>query len=285
MAELQTTHYLAGMPQLAYAGLSEHWLLKECGQHHWSGTARAHGLVLPRFCDTSGRTAYAAFTAIHLTMARLDAVAEHHPFSIDSLVRGASRSQYYSRHQVQAGDGAVAQVEMLSAFVQRLEPGNNQSVVRAIPGAPAAMDEATAGERQAIDKLLTEGRRLRQAETARCMELQRGGGAPLRRMAFAPCPNSDFNGANFMYFATFQAMVERAEWSWFRRRDLPQLEQRRLYFHGNVNVGDDVEVQLLDLHDDGAALHHWCGIVRGSDGARIADVITLKRGATSKDQR
>lgn len=30
---------------------------------------------------------------------------------------------------------------------------------------------------------------------------------------FEPCPNSDFNGADFPYFASFQAFVDRAEWA------------------------------------------------------------------------
>lgn len=273
MVPLQVSEYVAGMPQLAYAGLSESWLLKECGQRHWAGIAAVHGLRLPRFSDVSGRQAYAAFTAIRLSGVALDAIGEHSCFEISTRVEEAGRSQYYSRHHLSSGGRACATLQMLSAFVQRLQEGNNQSVVRAAVGKHALQTQPAAAEAEA---LLQASKRFRTGVQDACLGMQLSTDAPMLECIFLPCPNNDFNGANFMYFATFQSLVERAEWSWFRKTDLPQLAERQLYFYGNVNIGDKVRIQLVAQRDD-SHFGHWCRIVRDSDKVRIADVVTLKR--------
>lgn len=273
MVPLQVSEYVAGMPQLAYAGLSESWLLKECGQRHWAGIAAVHGLRLPRFSDVSGRQAYAAFTAIRLSGVALDAIGEHSCFEISTRVEEAGRSQYYSRHHLSSGGRACATLQMLSAFVQRLQEGNNQSVVRAAVGKHALQTQPAAAE---AETMLQASKRFRTGVQDACLGMQLSTDAPMLECIFLPCPNNDFNGANFMYFATFQSLVERAEWSWFRKTDLPQLAERQLYFYGNVNIGDKVRIQLVAQRDD-SHFGHWCRIVRDSDNVRIADVVTLKR--------
>ena len=41
----------------------------------------------------------------------------------------------------------------------------------------------------------------------------------LDRLVIDPCPAQDFNGADFLYFSSFQAFVDRAEWAFFRPLD------------------------------------------------------------------
>ena len=43
-----------GMPHLCMTGLSETWLLKECGHRHWLLLAEAAGLAAPDFRDPAG---------------------------------------------------------------------------------------------------------------------------------------------------------------------------------------------------------------------------------------
>lgn len=280
MISLPMASYTAGMPELALAGLSEHWLLKECGQRHWQGIAQAHGLALPRFRDQSGRTAYAAFTAISLTSARLDSIGEHQRFAMASDISPAGRSQYISRHTVSTGDNRCISVRMLSAFVQRLEEGNNQSVVRAtVKGSVLAASGTDDLDPDNAALVMTATQFRRGQQDISRLPLPPPSTASQLQLRLSPCPNLDFNGANFMYFASFQAMVERAEWAWFQRSDLPQLEQRQLYFHGNVNAGDDVIVRLAGLDDAADGMRHWCQLIRASDGAVIGDVVTSKRNA------
>ena len=43
----------------------------------------------------------------------------------------------------------------------------------------------------------------------------------MHETVFMPCLNNDFNGANLLYFASFQAMVDSAEWSWMVNAQSP----------------------------------------------------------------
>jgi len=74
--------YLASMPNLAFTGLSENWLLKECGRQHWLALAQLHDRPLPDFVDEQGQIAYAAFTAEKTWNLKLEAIIENRSFQI-----------------------------------------------------------------------------------------------------------------------------------------------------------------------------------------------------------
>ena len=107
----------------------------------------------------------------------------------------------------------------------------------------------------------------------------------LNRLVIDPCPAQDFNDADFLYFSSFQAFVDRAEWK-FLRPMRPQLttRQRDIVYHGNIEPGEHVTVTLRAVrHHDGGdnALHdgrlaHWCGVAREADGVPLADVFTSR---------
>jgi probable biosynthetic protein (TIGR04099 family) len=103
--------------------------------------------------------------------------------------------------------------------------------------------------------------------------------APVRHETarFLPCPNNDFNGADFLYFASFQSFVDRAEWQRHRFAEPPVIASRALHFYGNVNVGDVLSVQVVGERECGQGLTHWSEVRRGSDNLKIADVVTEKR--------
>lgn len=275
--------YSAGMPQLSYAGLSENWLLKECGDLHWERLAQAHGMARPDFRDVSGKKAYAAFTAVRLSAAGLDTIAENDVFQIQSGLTPAGRAQFFSRHTVR-GTGSqepVATVEMLSAFVFRQALRNNRSVGRAAIG----VDEhwrrtADSPSEDDAERYADLARTRRKA--AHGMPLSHGGGVLTAQpdFVFSPCPNNDFNGANFMYFANFPAWIDRAEWRFFRPDPLLTVVSRDVFYHGNVNVGEDVVVRCLSsTRAEDGDLSHRCGLFRAQDGMLIADVHTRKRPA------
>ena len=53
-----------GMPHLCLGGLSETWLLKECGHRHWLLLAHAARRAVPDFRYAGGDPVYAAFVAV-----------------------------------------------------------------------------------------------------------------------------------------------------------------------------------------------------------------------------
>jgi probable biosynthetic protein (TIGR04099 family) len=268
------TQYVAGMPELAFAGLSEQWLLRTCGQLHWNALAEQTGLALPDFYDDEGQKSYAAFTAVRVREARLEDIGEHQRFAIEAQVQRIAGARHFGQFRVFTPESVVAGVEMMSTFVRRERSGDNRSVCRAMFGsAPframpvAAVELAARARRLHADDWTCHGR------------LDRTAHAVQHVVEYLPCPSLDFNGAHLLYFASFQSMVERAEWHW---RSAPHsappcLVERDMAFYGNANVGDRLTLSFGARHAGHDGLSHWCSITRAADGMRIADVVTHKR--------
>ena len=266
-----TGRYRAGMPQLSFTGLSENWLLKECGHRHWEALAAHTGRATPDFSDDNGGRSYAAFTAIRLRAHGFDAVRENDEFDIHSALCRTGPVRHFSTHRIVRDDASIAEVSMSSTFVTRAGARNNRSVARAtltvLAGAVSpAPDEALA--------MTQTGKRLRAGDRASCEGLAPGVHEAAR---FLPCPNNDFNGADFLYFASFQSFVDRAEWQRHRFAEPPVIASRSLHFYGNVNIGDALNVHVVGERESGQGIVHWSEVRRGSDNLKIADVVTEKR--------
>ncbi|MCA7894310.1 Pnap_2097 family protein [Burkholderia cepacia] len=266
--------YRAGMPQLAHTGLAENWLLKECGQRHWDALAAHGGRDVPEFFDDEGRRAYASFVAVHVDMNRRHAIRENDTFALHVALRRVGPIRHFSEQWIRRGDDEAGIVRMMSTFVTREHAGSNRSVAKArmtgIDGStgPVPADALAMAER--AKKL-----RVRDASIVPALAgLAEGDGASV---SFLPCPNMDFNGADLLYFASFQAFVDRAEWQHYRFEQAPVLAARQLYFHGNLDIGDSLTVRFARARSDADGLLHWSEIVRDGDGTKIADVITQKR--------
>lgn len=268
IVDKQTGTYFAGMPQLAYQGLSENWLLKECGHRHWMGLANLNGKPQPDFSDLNGNKSYAAFTAVRITSATLYEIVENQKFSIASQVSKTGQARYYSAHQL-ISDSIHAKIEMLSTFVFRREAGNNQTVSRAnFANINFSEPEPDASE------LAKQAKAMRTEAWDEYLGVLQSSKNMLEEIEFLPCPNNDFNGANFLYFASFQAFVDRAEWSWFKDKALPSTSDRHLFFYGNINIGDTLKIRLCAKSENANFMTHWCEIY--GNGLKIADVFTRK---------
>nr|WP_315235924.1 Pnap_2097 family protein [uncultured Albidiferax sp.] len=265
--------YTAGMPQLCCSGLSENWLLKECGHRHWLAIAHSQGLAQPEFRDAQGHKVYAAFSLVRIQQAQLERVEEHDTFSITTQCQPAGRTQHYSQHAVELHGQSIARVEMLSVFVRRAQAGSNRSIVRAVMAAPHATPQH--GLAASAEAFVQRGRARRAAAHASAM-------ADAHTSVYTPCPYNDFNGADLLYFSSFQSMVDRAEWASLHSPRPAQLRERELVFYGNLDIGDAVHTQLqIDARPEGLLAHHSL-LRRGSDGMRIAEVFTRKQPVQQK---
>jgi hypothetical protein len=126
----RSADFLAGMPNLALSGLSENWLLKECGNQHWLALAELFGLPLPDFRNSDGAPVYAAFVAVRIGDAQLQLIGENHRFTLDTHLCPSGRARFFSVHRLLLGERECARIEMVSTQVSRREAGNNQSVTR-----------------------------------------------------------------------------------------------------------------------------------------------------------
>jgi probable biosynthetic protein (TIGR04099 family) len=264
--------YLASMPNLAFTGVSENWLLKECGHQHWLALANLHERPLPDFRDDSGRIAYAAFTAVRSWDMALEKITENRHFHIHTRLSRAGLARHFSEHQIMLGERIVGRLALISTFVSRHTPGDNRSVNKAcLAGSNAKIAHPSA----LLEELHADNRRLRTGEWKIHYGIHQQECGPLSVFDFSPCPDVDFNGAGFLYFANFQAMVERAEWAVLGLRRPGHIRRRELHFHGNLNIGDSLQIKLHPSQPSNKNLH-WCELYRRSDGYKLADIFTEK---------
>ncbi len=271
--------FFIGMPQLALGGLSENWLLKECGNQHWLALAKHLGLAAPYFIDSKGRPMYAAFLVAKITEARLNNVVEHACLSIETTLKRVSPSRSYSCHKIYINESedrknnkqVIATLELLSSFVSRSQQGNNQTVARAeiTKGSWAACDRASA--------IMQEHKYGRSFYNKNAYQENR----KKEFFTYHPCPYSDFNGADFLYFAQFQSIVDRAERHLQEDAQIWTSYDRSIYYYGNINLDDSLHCYIdqensCHLPSKGI-LKHQAELYRQSDQALISMIVTHKK--------
>lgn len=264
--------FLASMSNLAYTGLSENWLLKECGHQHWMALATLYDRPVPDFRDAQGRIAYAAFTQMKSQGLQLQAIAENRRFSLHTCLSRTAQNRHVSQQQLLLGERCVGRITLVSTFVSRHVPGDNRSVAKAcLQNAPARAITPSA-QAQALHNL---GKQLRNGDWHSHFQLEQKRCHAMPAYSFTPCPDVDYNGAELFYFANFQAVVERAEWQLPGLRRPGQVRQREIHYYGNLDIGDTL-LARLHLASPAQRSRHWCEIVRQSDGTKLADVFTQK---------
>ncbi|MBY6260944.1 hypothetical protein EI613_03265 [Azospirillum sp. 412522] len=268
-----------GMPQLALHGLSESWLLKECGHRHWLMLAELFGQSLPDFRDSEGTTLYATFTGLSLSGARLDHVAEHDRLDIAGRIGRISRTQYLSVQTIHANGTPVATVTLQSIFLKRTVAGDNHSVLRALPH-PAPRFVPVPAEESPFASLC---QRFRRENWEEHRGFRRDRRNPDSQVVVDPCPATDFNGAGFLYFASFPALMDRADWALERSAGTGwHTADREIFYYGNINPGDRLIVRRCGAGTGTGADRRtrWFDILRESDGKRIADGFWTKVRST-----
>lgn len=270
----ETNTYLLGMPQLCLRGLSESWLLKELGHRHWMTLARLAGQTGPSFTDEHGTPVYAAFCALSVREADFGEARENENLRITTKLRRISRTQMMSQHLLHLSDRAVGTVEMISTFVRRAPGGGNHSVSRfGVPGFPPAFDKSSTAA------LASHAAAIRSGRAANHMGFTIDDRPAHSSLRFDPCPSQDFNGAGFLYFSSFVSFVDRAEWQFARHLSANATTSRRdVFFSGNIDPGETLYAELMDLRRCPGGFSHHTKLVREHDGTTLAHVFTVRHG-------
>lgn len=269
--QLATTgRYRVGMPQLGLNGLSESWLLAECGDRHWQLLAQAAGQPVSQLRDAHGRRVYPAFRALRLRQGELDTVGEDDVLEIASSLGRVSRTQFYSKHMVTTGHTLKAVIQMQSVFVSRERPGENRSAVRSqVAGLDTVADSDEGLHFAAFNRDWSRHEHERNGRPAHSYAPQ----------LVQPCASVHFNGAGFLYFARFHELADQAETAWLGPASTACITtERHLLFHGNANPDCSLSVQLCELdRPAGGPLIHHVQILRNDDHHVIADIRSRRR--------
>ncbi|MEM8570345.1 MAG: Pnap_2097 family protein [Pseudomonadota bacterium] len=214
-----------GMAQLSPFGLSEDWVLKTCGDRHWTLIAQASGNETIAFFDPEGRPLYAAFCA---TALRLHAPENHglgETLHVFSSLHAVGNCKLGSRHVFRVGARALGHLTMISTFLRHDDSGSNHRLTKSrLPGLrplPQADDALRRLDAQA---------RLKSRQRHAAVELTE----PLVRVT--PSPALDFNAVGLLYFASYTRVADAAI-----PRSSANVARDIVYF-GNVDMGEEIQV-------------------------------------------
>ena len=218
-----------GMMQLGPAGLSEQWVLRAGGDRHWTLIAQAMGQERAVFHDAQGREIYAAFCATALTLTPHAPTLLGQRALLTSALFEAGPCQLGSTHQLTLNGQILAELVMISTFVGHDDSRSNHRITRRQPRAMPPLPAPP----PALAFLALEARR--QARQTR--DMKANGDADLR---LTPCPSLDFNAVGLLYFPSFSALAERAEW--IATGETTPLLQRDMFYFGNLEAGESVDL-------------------------------------------
>lgn len=257
-----------GMPELALGGLSESWLLKQCGDQHWRLLARLCGSSPEALADSLGNRLYPSVLACSLGGSGLHGFAEGAKVTISSRMEVVHLSRAVSSHEiVQNRPDARVAVTILSQLVRRVD--SNARLVRGDTNSTQSPPEFGDMTGHALHQ-----ERMQAAAKASSAS----DSAPEVCGTFEPCPSADFNGAGLFYFAQYPEVVDRIEWSCrraLRCTPVATLSRSTFYF-GNLDPGDSVRVELRDVSVSADGLLHLARVFRQSDDALICQATTRK---------
>ncbi|MDB5644134.1 MAG: hypothetical protein JWN07_3451 [Hyphomicrobiales bacterium] len=219
---IATDRIRLGMPHLGPRGLSEGWLLRELGDRHWQALATQLGRKASCMTDRSGNRVYAAFRSIVMEELDFTAAQEDGTLEVATSLARLSKTQVVSDHTLTLDGQSAGQIRMVSTFIRRETEGQNARVARTpVEGLDALPLLRT------IDEGLI-------AKASALLPPERYVGT----VAFAPCPQEDFNGAGFLYFPAYVAFANRACWRVLGARDTQgPLRQRKVAYFGNIDEG------------------------------------------------
>ncbi|MBY3591351.1 DNA gyrase [Rhizobium bangladeshense] len=253
-------YILLGMPHLSPFGLSETWLMKELGHRHWLMLAQRMDMDDADFRTPDGREAYAAMCATSLTQAHLDSAKANDVLVIHSSMSQVSRTQDASIHHVSVGAGLIVVVEILSAFVARAKDGDNRSLTKMGIAASQAQPRLS-------NSLAAAAAAFRRGHLDVASDIDLEEFRAVKSTIIRPSIQEEFNGAGLLYFANFQALATRAI---EEVRPPSRLMRREVFFHGNINPSEAIELTIRASGDDS----RWVVDFHRTDGSRLALVTT-----------
>ncbi|MFN3273176.1 MAG: Pnap_2097 family protein [Paracoccus sp. (in: a-proteobacteria)] len=219
--------HILGMAEMGFAGLSEQWLMRRAGDLHWRLIAQAMGQRRAVFTCAQGQPLYAAFCATSLRLRATPDLGD--TLSLSGTLGQLGHGRLASVQQIEAGGRRIGRIILISVFVGRTDPACNHGIVRRAPRMMALPAPAP----RVAQKLAQHAARI-----ARARPVIDG-----PRTRLLPCPALDFNAARLMYFPSFAALSERADFA-LGAPHARRIVARDVVYQGNVAPGEEVEATL-----------------------------------------
>ena len=259
--------YEINMPQMALAGLSESWLLKELGDAHWAMITNGLGAPSSALCDGNGDRLYATFTRLRIVAtAPLARFEENEHLALDASISRFGAGMFFSEIAL-VSQGKNISGSIMSSFTKRGSPTSNDNLLKGQPAIPpgcpipdvAAMPDFGQGYRQRRSGALAPA---------------------LFETTYDIIPYHDINGVGLLYFATYPIISDICELRYMGRGNAWALESstitRDVYYFANSDAHDRLIYRVHARHDTANGVDIESSIARASDGVLMAYLITRK---------
>lgn len=232
-----------GMPQMAVGCLSENWLLKELGSLHWDRLCMALGTNSQSLTDSEGRRLYATFVRIKLNLEdNLAAFDEGDELSLNINMSRFGRSTVLSSIDIK-GNRTGGQAQLMSTFSFRSHE-NNKVLAKSEPANEYGVSTESLTTTPAFFAQYSE---IRRTHGRRSLE----GWSE----AYQINPFTDSNGANLLYFASYQSIHDFLA---ARTATTLYTKSRDICYFRNCDLADQIALRdnLLFRVSDGDSLAH-----------------------------
>ena len=251
------------MPQMAAGCLSENWLLKELGSLHWDRLCDSLNCKSHDLADAKGRRLYATFVRVRLILdGTLAAFQEGDDLRMIIQMERFGKSTLLSTIDIASATSSGTAM-MMSTFSFRTE-ANNTSLAKSEPAGDYSESIAQLVE---TPRFFTE-----YSEVRKRFGKERNDG--LSAEAYQINPFTDSNGANLLYFASYQSIHD-----FLSSRGAPDFHTklRDIYYFRNCELVDRVTLtRASEISANSDSIRREDMLFRASDSESIAYVSTLK---------
>ena len=259
--------FALNMPQMALAGLSESWLLKELGDLHWAMLTHFLGQDSGAIKDETGSRLYATFTRIKFdSKTGLRAFNENDQVEMASKLNRFGASFFFAEHNVASPNGAL-RARSMSTFAKYGERGNNTSLMKGTPAIPSPDAVPSLSE---FPKFGTQYRERRAVEDE---------GEALFECEYEQQGPHDINGVGLLYFAAYPIIFDiclgRFEGAEFLLTH-STISKDVCYF-ANAEPTETLVFRIHQRAEADGEVHHTATLSRKSDDKRMATIVGAKR--------
>lgn len=258
-----------GMPQMALGCLSENWLLKELGDLHWETLCNSLQRSSADLVDSQDRRLYATFVRIGF---ELDGTLQDFPEG-DELNFAAEMTRF-GRSTVQStidfnGRNSSGSATLLTTFSVRAREGSNALLKSEPVGEYHEVESASD-----LSPFFKGYSRIRSEYGRRTSESE-----PDPTAVYHFNPFTDSNGANLLYFASYQNMTDLLTLRDHSDEVDVFTHQRDIFYFRNSDLTDGVYREELRRTGTASAagVESENLLFRASDGECLAYISTVKR--------
>lgn len=277
---------IVNMPQMALAGLSESWLMKEIGDCHWHMLCEDLGLKSNEIYDESGNRLYATFVRIKTeSSCNLKDYQENDLLEIEGAIQRLGSSLYFSQIDLSCQEKSI-KCSLATTFSTRESGADNSKMTR---GVPCAANDEVIIKISDMPKHILDIVKLKKSAihtisvSDHTFDLT---DEVIFETSYKINPYTDINGVGLLYFAAYPLINDVCELEYFTGKKMSDTHwsmysatmTRDVFYLANCNIQDVISYRLNSytmIGKDQIALQS--SLYRQSDNVIMAKIFTVKQ--------